>query len=132
MHTLSSVQGEGGGAWLVKTWLVSYTVMATSFRQLTANMPRTKKPKVIGASTSTSKRQWPQGLPEGLVVRGTGQTLLDKLEAMGEHAQDLVGIMILHVNIETHEVLGPELLLRGPQVVMGLKPKSIWGEVSGT
>ena len=72
-------------------------------------MPRTKKPKVIGASTSTSKRQWPQGLPEGLVVRGTGQTLLDKLDTMGEHTQDLVGVVILHVNIETHEVLHPGL-----------------------
>ena len=95
-------------------------------------MAKTKKTKIIGASNAMSRGTYPQGLPEALVVRGTGQTLMDKLATMNEVAEDLIGVIIIHVDADQQSLLGPELLLRGPAMTLGLKVKSIWGEVSST
>ena len=93
-------------------------------------MAKAKKTKIIGASSAMSRRTYPQGLPEALVVRGTGRTLMDKLATMDEVAEDLVGVIIIHVDADQQSLLGPELLLRGPSMTLGLKVKAIWGEVS--
>lgn len=93
-------------------------------------MAKSKKTKIIGASSAMSRRTYPQGLPEALVVRGTGRTLMDKLATMNEVAEDLVGVIIIHVDADQQSLLGPELLLRGPSMTLGLKVKAIWGEVS--
>ena len=57
---------------------------------------------------------------------------MDKLATLGEVAEDLVGVIIIHVDADQQSLLGPELLLRGPPMTLGLKVKSIWGEVSKT
>ena len=87
------------------------------------------KQRIIGASVSNSKREFPAGFPEGLITRGTGTVLSDKLQELGELGQDTVGVVLLHLDADTEEMRGPEFVLKGPVTTMGLKPKNIWGEV---
>lgn len=87
------------------------------------------KQRVIGATASNSKRDFPAGFPECLITRGTGVALSDKLQELGELGRDTVGVVLLHLHTDTGEMRGPEFVLKGPVVTMGLKPKNIWGEV---
>ena len=82
--------------------------------------------RLIAANQSLSPN-YPVGLPEGLLIRGTGQSLARTLDGLGEPVGNLAGHVALVTNHD-QEIMGPQFLLRGPQIEFACKPKQIWNE----
>ena len=68
---------------------------------------------------------YPEGLPDGLLVRGVGNNLARALDGLGEPAGGLSGHVVL-ITGHDMEVRGPQFLLRGPPIEFACKPKQIW------
>ena len=84
---------------------------------------------MIGATTAKSKRDYPPGFPTGLVVRGLGNALFQRLDELGEPCTEGTAVVLVHVSADGQAVTGPMLAVRGPTFTLGLTPKMIWGEV---
>ena len=85
--------------------------------------------KDLGESDLPSHAGFPEGLPEDLVVRGTGQALVDGLARMGEDCTTLTGAIALYFDAD-QQLEGPQFVLKGPPIEFGVKPRTIWGDVS--
>ena len=83
----------------------------------------------LGESDLPSHAGFPEGLPENLVVRGTGEALAAGLDRMGEDCSTLTGAIALYFDAE-QQLEGPQFVLRGPPIEFGVRPKTIWGDVS--
>ena len=68
---------------------------------------------------------YPVGLPEGLLVRGMGNSLARALDGLGEPAGGLSGHVVL-ITGHDMEVKGPQFLLRGESIEFAVKPKQLW------
>lgn len=81
------------------------------------------------AANQTLKAGFPQGYPEGLLVRGLGQAMEAALDKLGDKREnELTGHVVLVTDTVTREILGPKFCLRGPPVDIGFRPKQLWGE----
>ena len=83
----------------------------------------------LGESDLPSHANFPEGLPENLVVRGTGEALAAGLDRLGEDCSTLTGAITLYFDSE-QQLEGPQFVLRGPPIEFGVKPRTIWGDVS--
>ena len=83
----------------------------------------------LGESDLPSHANFPEGLPENLVVRGTGEALTAGLDRLGEDCSTLTGAIALYFDAE-QQLEGPQFVLKGPPIKFGVKPKTIWGNVS--
>ena len=83
----------------------------------------------LGESDLPSHANFPEGLPENLVVRGTGEALTAGLDRMGEDCSTLTGAIALYFDAE-QQLEGPQFVLRGPPIEFGVRPRTIWGDVS--
>ena len=80
--------------------------------------------RLIGANQCVNPT-YPVGLPEGLLVRGLGDSLARALDGLGEPAGSLAGHVVLITTPEM-EVKGPQFLLRGPPIEFACRPKQVW------
>ena len=85
--------------------------------------------KDLGESELPSHANFPEGLPENLVVRGTGEALTAGLDRMGEDCSTLTGAIALYFDAE-QQLEGPQFVLKGPPIEFGVRPRTIWGDVS--
>ena len=68
---------------------------------------------------------YPEGLPDGLLVRGVANSLARALDGLGEPAGGLSGHMVL-ITGHDMEVKGTQFLLRGQPIEFAVKPKQLW------
>ena len=68
---------------------------------------------------------YPEGLPDGLLVRGVGNSLARALDGLGEPAGGLSGHVVL-ITDHDMEVKGPQFLLKGQPIEFACKPKQLW------
>ncbi len=70
------------------------------------------------AANQVLKTGFPQGLPEGLLIRGLGQAMDSTLVKLGESQEEITGHVVLVTDAVTKEILGPKFCLRGKNVNM--------------
>ena len=82
---------------------------------------------VIGESDARLKVAFPDSYPQSLIVRGTGACMFERLDQLGEDCSSFTGVVLLHIDGESEQLLGPRFYLRGEPVTIAMTPKMIWG-----